>query len=297
MQWPERIFDCHSHFGTKKGHVFRTPEEQANQKNVFRSEARFYTEQEMADYFRKHNARTILHLYHTNKFPPDQVREYNDYIFDFQRKNKDVVFGNWLNFDPRRRDDGLKEFRRALDAKAGFVGLAMAGHGIGIPASDPLWDPFYKLSIEANLPVMLFSGLTGIGQGMRGGKGILLDNMHPRHIDSVAARFPDLNIIAARPAWPWQDDMLAVLLHKGNVSYELHGWSPKYYTPALKKEIRSRLQDRIMFGCDFPALLFEKVVRDWIAEGYEDDILEKVFFRNAERYFNVTPMRPAGQTK
>ena len=25
--------------------------------------------------------------------------------------------------------------------------------------------------------------------------------------------------------------MIAVLLHKANVHYEVHGWSPKYFTP------------------------------------------------------------------
>ena len=287
MQWPQRIFDCHSHWGTEKGHVFQSPEELANQVNVFKSEGRHYTEEEMANYFRQHKAKTILHLYITAKMPIENVREYNDYTFDFARKNRDVIFGHWLNFDPRRKDEGLAEYRRAKAADAGFVGMAMAGHGLGVAASDPLWDPFYEAALETKTPVMLFSGLTGIGQGMRGGKGIMLDNMHPRHIDSVAARFPDLNIIAARPAWPWQDEMIAVLLHKGNVSYEIHGWSPKYLTPALKKEIRGRLKDRVMFGCDFPALRFERVVNDWIAEGYSDEILEKIFFRNAEAYFGV----------
>lgn len=285
MQWPQRIFDCHSHWGTRKGHVFQTPEELANQKKIFKTEGRHYSEDEMAAYFRKHNARAILHLYITNRMRAEQVREYNDYTFDFARKHRDVIFGHWLNFDPRRKEEGLTEHRRALDADAGFIGMAMAAHGLGIPASDPLWDPFYKASIDAGKPVMLFAGLTGIGQGMRGGKGILLDNMHPRHIDAVAARFPDLDIIAARPAWPWQDDMIAVLLHKGNVTYEIHGWSPKYLSPALKKEIRGRLQDRVMFGCDFPALGYERVVQDWIDEGYSDRVLEKLFYENAERYF------------
>ena len=84
-----------------------------------------------------------------------------------------------------------------------------------------------------------------------------------------------------------RDELIAVLLHKGNVSYEIHGWSPKYLTPALKKEIRGRLQDRVMFGSDFPALSYERVVGDWIAEGYSDAVLEKLFFRNAEAYFGL----------
>jgi predicted TIM-barrel fold metal-dependent hydrolase len=49
--------------------------------------------------------------------------------------------------------------------------------------------------------------------------------------------FAELTIIAARPAWPWQSEMIAVLLHKPNVWHELHGWSPKYFTDELKRDI------------------------------------------------------------
>ena len=78
--------------------------------------------------------------------------------------------------------------------------------------------------------------------------------------------------------------MIAVLLHKSNVWYELHGWSPKYFTPDLKHEISRRLRDRVMFGADYPLLSYERLIRDWRAEGYPEDVLERVFYRNAERF-------------
>ena len=142
-----------------------------------------------------------------------------------------------------------------------------------------------KASIDAGVPVLIHCGLTGIGQGQPGGKGILLDNGHPRHIDAVAARFPELRILAARPAYPWQDEMIAILLHKGNVHYELHGWSPRTLPPQLVREIGGRMQDRIMFGCDYPVLKFEMMIDRWQGLGLGDEVLEKVFYRNAEAYF------------
>ena len=53
----------------------------------------------------------------------------------------------------------------------------------------------------------------------------------------------------------------------------------------LKKEIGRRLQDRVMFGCNFPVLRYEKVIADWSSEGYSQQVLEKVLYRNAESYF------------
>ena len=72
---------------------------------------------------------------------------------------------------------------------AAVVGLCVNGQVLGIPPSDPCWDPLYQLAIEAGRPIMILTGLTGIGQGFPGGKGIVLDHAHPRHIDAVAARF------------------------------------------------------------------------------------------------------------
>jgi Amidohydrolase len=120
--------------------------------------------------------------------------------------------------------------------------------------------------------------------GELGDLGIVLDHGHQRHIDMVAARCPELQILAARPAYPWQDEMIAVLLHKGNVSYELHGWSPKAFSPALKREIGGRLQDRIMFGCDYPVLKYEMMAERWRSLGYSEAVLEKVFHLNADRF-------------
>ena len=113
----------------------------------------------------------------------------------------------------------------------------------------------------------------------------VIEHCHPRYIDEVAAKFPDLTIIAGRPAWPWQVEMIAVMLHKPNVWNELHGWSPKYFTPELKWDISHRLQDKIMFGADYPLFLYERLFRDWEADKYSPEILEKVFYKNAQRLF------------
>jgi predicted TIM-barrel fold metal-dependent hydrolase len=283
-----RIFDCHSHWATPGRSVLQTDEDWLHAKRVFQLERKTFSEEEQAAYFRKHNARAILDLSYTKELPIDEMRLHHDYAIDYQRRYPDAVFGHWLQFQPWRSTESLAEFQRCAESGGGFVGLCINGQSTGVPASEPSWNPFYERSIDLRIPIMILCGLTGIGQGHRGGKGIILDHGHPRHIDAVAARYPDLQVLAARPAYPWQDEMIAVLLHKGNVHYELHGWGPRHFAPALKKEIRGRLQDRIMFGCDFPGLTFERLLPAWTTEGYPEAILEKVFYRNAEAYFPNT---------
>lgn len=283
-----RLFDCHSHWSTRRGYIFQTEEALASQERIWGTKAVFLSEQEMTDSFRRSKARVMMDLALTVLSPMniDEIRELHDYTFDVQRQNRDVIFGHWLSLDPRLGRAALLEFERASAANAGMIGFGIIGQvKDGFPPSDPIWDPFYKLSIDAGVPVLIHTGLTGIGQGAAGGLGIVLDHGHPRHIDIVAARFPELKILAARPAYPWQDEMIAIMLHKGNVHYELHGWSPKTFSPALQREIGGRLQDRIMFGCDYPVLKHDFMVERWRGLGYSEAVLEKVFWRNAERYF------------
>ena len=278
------VIDLHSHYGTERGYVLRSEAERGQQQNTWKSKTRYHTEEEMAGYFRESGVRVILDLSFTKTLPVAEMKGYHDYAIETQRRYFDVILGNWFQFNPRLGKDAVAEYRRMLDAGAGFAGLAVAAGSNGIPASDPLWNPFYELSIEAKRPALIFVGTTGLGAGLRGGKGIRIDDGHPRHLDDVAARYPDLDILAGRPAWPWQDEMIAILLHKANVWFELHGWSPKHLTPALKRDIPRRLKDRIMFGADYPLFTYERLFADWKAEGYPDDVLEKMFTTNAERF-------------
>ena len=280
-----RVFDCHSHWATKKAHIWRTEAELARQESIWKTKGRHYAEHEMMDYMRQYNVRVILDLAFVKQLPIEEIRGYHDYTYKVARENRDVIFGHWLQFDPRRRDESLNEFRRSLDADGGFVGFGISGQGVGVPASDPMWFPFYELAIESKTPVMIMTGLTGIGQGTPGGYGLVLDDGHPRHVDIAAARYPELRILAARPAYPWQDELIAVLLHKANVSCELHGWGPRQLAPDLKREISRRMQDRVMIGCDFPVLEYPKIISDWKSLGYTEEVLEKNMYRNAEAYF------------
>jgi len=286
IDWTQmRVFDLHSHWGTKRGYRLRTDAELEQQPNTWKSTASYVTEQEMADYFRKHRARVILDLGFTKSMSIADVRAFHDYALETQQKYPDVIAGNWLNIDPRDQQAALDEVRRCMAASAGFVGFMISSGSLGVPASDPVFDPFYKLCQEKGLPVLILVGYTGSGAGLPGGGGVRLDLCHPRYVDDVAIRYPELKIIAGRPAWPWQEDMIAVLLHKPNVWYELHGWSPKHFTESLKREIPRRLKHKVMFGGDYPLFKYERLFADWEADGYSQEILEKVMYKNAEAFF------------
>jgi predicted TIM-barrel fold metal-dependent hydrolase len=278
-----KMIDIHSHWGTRRGYTLRTDEELAQQKKTWNSEPKYATEDQMADYFRRSNVRAVLDFGFTKFIPLDEARSVHDYGFETERAHPDAIIGHWIHIDPHTGLEGVRELRRCIENAPGFIGFAVSGSGSG-PPSDPAWKPFYELCIEAKIPTLIFVGTTGLGAGLPGGDGILLDDCHPRHLDQVAAKHPQLQIVAARPGWPWQAETIAVLMHKRNIWYEVHGWSPKYFTPDLKHEIPRRLRERVMFGADYPLFTYERLVRDWRSEGYAEDVLEDVFVNNAERF-------------
>ena len=282
-----KIFDVHSHWGTRRGYPLQSEAELAKQRQVWNSDPKYHSEEEMADYFRASGVKTILDFGFTKNIALDKVKAMHDYALEVQSKHADVIHGLWLQIHPKEGDAGVREFERVAEASKGFVGYMVSGPGLGKTADDPVYTPFYDLSEALKVPVLVMVGYTGAGAGHPGGGGQILDYAHPRYVDMLAAKRPNLTIIAGRPAWPWQDDMIAVMLHKPNVWNELHGWSPKYLTPSLKYDIPRRLKNRVMFGADYPLFTYERLMNDWKALGYDDEVLGKVMTGNASRLFGL----------
>lgn len=281
------ILDLHSHWGTERGYVLRNAEQLEQQQHTWNSKPKYDTEEEMAAYLRANQVRAILDFGFTKSLALDEVRPLHDYAITTQAQYADCLLGNWIQIDPRLGEAGAQELERCILASKGFVGYCVSASGMGFPADDPVYRPFYEVLQAHKRPALILVGHTGSGAGLRGGGGVRLDLCHPRYVDEVAVEWPDLTIISGRPAWPWQDDMIAILLHKPNVFAELHGWSPKYFTDALKKEIRSRLRKKMMFGGDYPLFRYERLVSDWKELGYTDEVLEAVFNGNAKRLLGL----------
>jgi hypothetical protein len=203
----------------------------------------------------------------------------NDYVASVVNDYPDDFIG-FASVDPWRGKAALRELRRAVD-ELGLRGLKVQQIAMEFYPSDHRFYPIWDLCCELNIPVIMHCGTTGLGAGLPGGGGLKLDYARPIYVDAVAADFPDLTIVCAHPAWPWQSEMIAIALHKPNVFVDLSGWSPKYFPDELKAEIGSRLQDKAMFGTDYPYLSPARWLRDFETLGLEDQIKNKILRENA----------------
>jgi predicted TIM-barrel fold metal-dependent hydrolase len=206
-------------------------------------------------------------------------------ICDAAREHADVLipFGS---VDPLRGAEAVAQARRLVTGH-GARGLKFHPSLQGFAPNDerfyPLWEEIQALGV----PALFHTGQTGIGAGLPGGRGIKLRLSDPMLIDDVAADFPSLNVILAHPSVPWADSAISMATHKANVFIDLSGWSPKYFPPSLVRSANSLLQDKVLFGTDFPLLTAQRWLRDFDALDIKPQVRPKILKDNAVRLLGL----------
>ncbi len=157
----------------------------------------------------------------------------------------------------------------------------------GFSPDDQRYYPLYEVIEEAGLPAVFHTGQTGIGAGLPGGRGIRLRLSDPMLLDDVAADFPGMTVILAHPSVPWQDEAISIATHKANVYIDLSGWSPKYFPPQLVRAAGSFLQDKVLFGTDYPLLTPERWLSDFEQLDIKPEVRPKILKHNAARLLGL----------
>ncbi|MFG6503892.1 amidohydrolase family protein [Microbacterium sp. P05] len=238
--------------------------------------ARYYREREMAAVVFTVDAETAL------GHPPLSSED----IADGAARNNDVLipFGS---VDPRRGEDAVQRARRLIEDH-GVRGFKFHPTVQGFDPSDEAWYPLYETLQDAGVVALFHTGQTGIGAGMRGGRGFRLALSNPMLLDAVAADFPDLQIVMAHPSVPWQDEAISVATHKHNTWIDLSGWSPKYFPPQLVRAANSFLKTRVLFGSDFPLLTPDRWLRDVEQIDLKPAVMPGILLGNAARLLGLT---------
>jgi predicted TIM-barrel fold metal-dependent hydrolase len=87
---------------------------------------------------------------------------------------------------------------------------------------------------------------------------------------------------------PWQDEALSMAAHKANVFIDLSGWSPTYFSPSLVRQAGSILQDKMLFGSDYPALTPDRWLDDFSRLEIKDAVRPKILKHNAVRLLGLS---------
>jgi uncharacterized protein len=210
----------------------------------------------------------------------------NEYVHDMWKRHPDRIIQCWGTLDPFKGELAMRQAKKAVQ-ELGFIGFHFHPIMQHFAVNDRRFYPLFELIDELKAAVMIDVGTTGMGAGLPGGMGAKVRHAHPSAIDELAADFPNLKILMAHPGWPWVEETTAVTLHKGNVYWEMSGWAPKYFPGNLKVDMRARLQDKVMFGSDYPSMPYARILKEWGELGYKDEVMEKIFHKNAERVLGL----------
>ncbi|KUL26798.1 amidohydrolase family protein [Actinoplanes awajinensis] len=274
--------DVHTHAEVSKdGHSSLSPELLGASADYFQAHGhRQPTIAEMADYYRSRRMAAVVFTVdaeHATGHP----RIANEEIASSCAEHPDVLIP-FASIDPHKGRAGVREAHRLVD-DYGVRGFKFHPSIQGFAPDDRLAYPLYEAIEELGAVALFHTGQTGIGARVRGGGGIRLKYSNPMLVDDVAVDFPDLRIILAHPSFPWQDEALAVATHKEHVYIDLSGWSPKYFSPQLVRYANSLLQDKVLFGSDYPVITPDRWLADFAQLEIKDAVREKILLRNTAR--------------
>jgi predicted TIM-barrel fold metal-dependent hydrolase len=179
----------------------------------------------------------------------------------------------------------------SIDEDIGFYRTVGHRHTAQIQAEPVGWMPLHVIventAKPAGLIALFHTGTTGIGAGMPGGGGVRLKYSNPMCVDDVAADFPELDIILAHPSFPWQDEALAIAVHKPNVYIDLSGWSPKYFPEILIQYTNTRRKNKMLFGSDYPQISPDRWLADFETLPIKDEVRPLVLKENAAQLLGL----------
>lgn len=277
--------DMHVHPGTKEYLVDAGGKYLADALAYFHKEDAVVTVEAMAKHYRDLDMLAVLLAWDTETqsgLPPVT----NDYIADIVKKYPESFIG-FASVDPWKGKIAVAELERAVKT-LGLKGLKLHPIAQAFYLNDRRFYPLWETCSALKIPLLVHTGTTGVGAGVPGGDGLKLKYARPiPYIDDVAADFPDLTIIGAHPSWPWQEEMLALAVHKTNIYIDLSGWSPKYFPPSLIRYANTMLQDRILFGSDYPFLSPERWMADFEKAGFKPEVRQKILLENAKRLLGL----------
>ena len=209
----------------------------------------------------------------------------NEEIAEVAAANPDVLIP-FASIDPWKGKAGAREARRLI-SDHGIKGFKFHPSMQAFFPNDRHAYVLYEAIAEAGLPALFHTGQSGIGMGQPAGGGIRLKYSNPIYLDDVAVDFPEMPIILAHPSMPWQDEAIAVAMHKPQVYIDLSGWSPKYFPPQLVHHANTLLKHKVLFGSDYPFITPDRWLEDFEQAGFRDEVKPLILKDNAARLLGL----------
>jgi predicted TIM-barrel fold metal-dependent hydrolase len=182
-------------------------------------------------------------------------------------------------FNPFKGMHSVRQVEKAV-REYGFKGCYVHPYGWGLPLNDRKFYPLYAKCAELGVPVSMQVGHSAEHMPNECGR--------PIYLDDIALDFPELRLIGAHTGWPWTEEMISLAWKHENVYLGIDAHHPKYLEASLLNFMKTRGQNKVIWGTNYPALMHEEAIRVVRTDlGLSDKVAEKILHGNAARVYGL----------
>lgn len=245
------------------------------------------TAETFADLYIKQDVKALLIGWHPSTVK-EGTRNTNDHVIELATRFPNAFAGILASLDINAEDiTKVARYAQELVRNPKVVGFKFHPPDQSFYPSERKFYAIWEVLQAGGKPVMFHVGFTVLGANTDGGSGIALDYGRPIHLDTLARDFPRMKIVAAHPGWPWEQELIGVVTHKKNVFVDTSGYLAEQLPEIFLKAIGGRLQDKALFGTDFPYVDLEKALASFAKVNLKPPIREKILMANAKALFNL----------
>ncbi|MCU4753129.1 amidohydrolase family protein [Halobacteria archaeon AArc-curdl1] len=201
----------------------------------------------------------------------------HEMVADLVAEHPDRLKG-MAGINPREGMTGVARLEEYVE-EHGFVAALLEPYGWDRPINHRQYYPFYAKCAELGVPVMMQVGHSAMKMPSKMGKPLLLDD--------IALDFPELDIIGGHTGWPWSKELEALVWKHDNLYLGATAHAPKYWEDNITQFIRTRGQDKVVFGTDYPVLEYPDTLEQIDGLGLDPAVERKLLYENARDLFGV----------
>ena len=166
------------------------------------------------------------------------------YVADYVAAHPDKLIG-FLSVDPSQ--PGWEEELEFGHQELKLRGIKLLSMYAGFRPDEPRLDPLWQYAQRHRLPVLLHTGTTFIAQAP-------LECTLPRHLDIVAARFPEVRIIMAHLGHPYEGECVVTARKHAHLYADISAlhYRPFQFYHSLMLVQEYGIWDKVLFGTDYP---------------------------------------------
>ncbi len=161
----------------------------------------------------------------------------------------------------------------------------------GVAPDDPVWEPYFALCEELDIPVGIHVGLGPPGASYFSSPKYRARISNPLLLEDVLVRHPKLRLYVMHAGWPMSDQMVALLYAHPQVYVDVAviDWAipRKEFHQYLRRLVEAGFGKRIMFGSDqmvWPGAIDIAIEGIRSADFLSEEQKRDIFYNNAARF-------------